>query len=76
MSFRKGGRKLKVKKYSKNQYVEEERLFDTQDYFNLITEYRKISPNTGKYGPDKTPYLNTFLAVNSFWFLIKMWFIS
>ena len=22
-----------------------------------------FSPNTGKYGPEKTPYLDTFLAV-------------
>ena len=25
-----------------------------------------FSPNTGKYGPEKTPYLNTFDAVNAF----------
>ena len=37
--------------------------------FSLIwTEYRDLlmsvfSPNTGKYGPVKTPYLNTFHAV-------------
>ena len=23
----------------------------------------RISPNTGKYGPEKTPYLDTFQAV-------------
>ena len=25
-----------------------------------------FSPNAGKYGPEKTPYLDTFQAVNSF----------
>ena len=24
-----------------------------------------FSPNAGKYGPEKTPYLDTFYAVNS-----------
>ena len=26
-----------------------------------------LSPNAGKYGPEKTPYLETFLAVKMFW---------
>ena len=26
-----------------------------------------FSPNTGKYGPEKTPYLDTFLAVERRW---------
>ena len=30
--------------------------------FGLNTE-RYVSPNTGKYGPGKTPYLETFHAV-------------
>ena len=31
----------------------------------LTNEYRVFSgPNTGKYGPEKTPYLDTFYAVN------------
>ena len=32
--------------------------------FGLNTErYRVFSPNVGKYGPEKTPYLDTFHAV-------------
>ena len=32
--------------------------------FGLTTPYLSIfSPNTGKYGPEKTPYLDTFHAV-------------
>ena len=39
------------------------------------TEYREylfvFSPNTGKYGPEKTPHLDTFHAVTNFLFLSK-----
>ena len=32
--------------------------------FGLNTEiYFVFSPNTGKYGPEKTPYLDTFYTV-------------
>ena len=31
--------------------------------FGLNTERYEVSPNTGKYGPEKTPYLDTFHAV-------------
>ena len=32
--------------------------------FGLNTETSVFSPNTGKYGLEITPYLDTFLAVN------------
>ena len=39
------------------------------------TEYGEylfvFSPNTGKYGPEKTPHLDTFHAVTNFLFLSK-----
>ena len=31
--------------------------------FGLNTETYGVSPNTGKYGPEKTPYLDTFHAM-------------
>ena len=31
--------------------------------FGLNTETYGVSPNTGKYGPEKTPYLGTFHAM-------------
>ena len=31
--------------------------------FGLNTERYEVSPNTGKYGPEKTPYLDTFHRV-------------
>ena len=31
--------------------------------FGLITERYVFSPNAGKYGPEKTPYLDTFQAL-------------
>ena len=34
-----------------------------------------FSPNTGKYGPEKTPYLDTFHAVKVIMdSLLKVWF--
>ena len=36
------------------------------------TEYGVFSPNTGKYGPEKTPYLDTFHAVWAIWRKCKM----
>ena len=38
-----------------------------------------FSPNTGKYGPEKTPYLDTFHAVTlNFWkhLLVAVWALS
>ena len=32
-------------------------------YEDLIRIQSEYSPNTGKYGPEKTPYLDTFHAV-------------
>ena len=34
--------------------------------FGLNTEIYIFSPNTGKYGPGITPYLDTFHAVSDF----------
>ena len=31
--------------------------------FSLIWTFPSFSPNAGKYGPEKTPYLDTFHAV-------------
>ena len=31
--------------------------------FPYLDWIRRFSPNTGKYGPEKTPYLNTFHKV-------------
>ena len=33
--------------------------------FGLNTEIYIFSPNIGKYGPEKTPYLDTFHAVDN-----------
>ena len=42
------------------------RIFLYLDRIRRFTEKNSIfSPNTGKYGPEKTPYLDTFLAVNT-----------
>ena len=34
--------------------------------FGLNTERYVFSPNAGKYGPEETPYLDTFHAVTIF----------
>ena len=40
--------------------------------FGLHTPYLSVfSPNTGKNGPEKTPYLDTFHAVNYYYLLKK-----
>ena len=40
-------------------------LFPHPDRIRRDTEYLPaFSPNAGKYGPEKTPSLNTFCAVN------------
>ena len=44
------------------------RSFFWSVFSRIRTEYgeiRRISPNVGKYGPEKTPYLDTFHAVIS-----------
>ena len=33
--------------------------------FGLNTEIYEVNPNTGKYGPEITLYLNTFHAVSN-----------
>ena len=40
------------------------RIFPRSDWIRRDTEYLYVlSPNAGKYGPEKTPYLDTFHAV-------------
>ena len=40
-------------------------IFLHLDWVGRDTKYFSVfSPNAGKYGPEKTPYLNTFHAVN------------
>ena len=40
------------------------RIFRYLDWIRRFTKYLSVfSPNTGKYGPEKTPYLNTFHTV-------------
>ena len=42
------------------------RIFLHLDWIRRDTEYLSVlSPNTGKYGPEKTPYLDAFHAVRS-----------
>ena len=43
-----------------------------------VTEYLSVfSPNAEKYGPEKTPYLHTFHAVNvDMWKTIKILFYN
>ena len=39
-------------------------IFPYLDWIRRLTEYISVfSPNAGKYGPEKTPYLDTFHAV-------------
>ena len=39
------------------------RIFLSSDWIRRFTENVVFSPNAGKYGPEKTPYLDTFHAV-------------
>ena len=38
------------------------RSFFWSVFFHIQTEYGEINPNGGKYGPEKTPYLDTVKA--------------
>ena len=40
------------------------RSFISMAQHYLDETLRKKCPNTGKYGPEKTPYLNTFCVAN------------
>ena len=41
------------------------RIFSHSDWIRRDTPYLSVSsPNVGKYGPEKTPYLDTFHTVN------------
>ena len=48
------------------------RIFPHSDWIRRDTKYVSVfSPNAGKYGPDITPYLNTFHAVVELAFYIR-----
>ena len=41
------------------------RIFPHSDWIRRDTKYLSVlSPNKGKYGPEKTPYLDTFHTVH------------
>ena len=43
------------------------RIYPYLDWIRRYTEYLSVfSPNVGKYGPEKTPYLDTFQTVRNF----------
>ena len=43
------------------------RIFPHSNWIRRDTSYLSVfSPNTGKYGPEKNPYLNTFHTVHTF----------
>ena len=43
------------------------RIYTYLDWIRRYTEYLSVfSPNVGKYGPEKTPYLDTFQTVRNF----------
>ena len=45
------------------------RIFPNSDWIRKDTPYLSIfNPNAGKYGPEKTPYLDTFHVVWRRWF--------
>ena len=39
------------------------RIFPHSDWIRRDTSYSVLSPNAGKYGPEKTPYFDTFHTV-------------
>ena len=44
------------------------RILSHSDWIRRNTEYLSVfNPNTEKYGPEKTPYLDTFHAVLVLW---------
>ena len=44
------------------------RILPHSDWIRRVTEYLSVfSPNARKYGPEKTPYLDSFHAVELFW---------
>ena len=50
-----------------NQAVRLKRVYSNEDDLKVILvdlEYMLIKRNTGKYGPEKTPYLDTFHVVS------------
>ena len=49
------------------------RIFMHSDWIRTATEYLSVfSPNTGKYGPEKTPYLDTFHTVQTLAFFFSI----
>ena len=48
------------------------RIFPHSNWMRRDTSYLSVfSPNAGKYGPEKTPYLDTFHAVHINWVLLS-----
>ena len=48
------------------------RIFSHSDWLRRDTKYLSVfSPNAGKHGPEKTPYLDTFHAENNLWMLFE-----
>ena len=48
------------------------RIFPHSDWIRRDTSYLSVfSPNTGKYGPEKTPYLDNFHAVHAAVIVLK-----
>ena len=52
-------------------------IFPHSDWIRRFTEYLSVfTPNAGKYGPEKTPYLDTFYAVSALafmWLFLNHW---
>ena len=55
------------------------RIFPHLDWVRRDTEHLSVSsPNTGKYGPEKTPYLDTFQVaiINIFYLQADLAFMN
>ena len=49
-------------------------IFPHSDWIRRDTKYLFVfSPNAGKYGPEKTPYLDTFHTVNVDWIICQQY---
>ena len=72
-----------LKVSAKSKYINSNQLLlpsgSEFDYYNLTVQIRSFSgpyfpvfsPNTGKYAPEITPYLDTFHAVSVFIIMIQ-----
>ena len=54
------------------------RIFPHSDWIRRDTKYLSVfSPNAGKYGPEKTPYLDTFhVVLQSPFLFLQMFYIA